>query len=333
MNIIDIARLSGTSKSTVSRVLTNNPNVKPETREKILEVMRQYGYRPNAIARGLVQGSLKVIAVVIPDIRNPFYSELISFMEKEFFAQGYQLFLCCTDQDPVKEKIAIDLAAQYNFAGIVIISPMNTDYLKLFRETASCPVLIMNRYLGEEFDSLTTDNFQGGYLAARHLIELGHRRIAVLSGPQEASTHHDRREGFFSAVTAYHAHVPESFQLSGDLDMDSGHQAGNYFLSLGENAPTAVFCTTDLMAIGVMQAYKNAGRSIPDDLSIVGFDDIPFANVQDISLTTIRQPYSDLAAQAVRMLLDRLADRDASPMCAMLDCRLVIRGSSCAYTE
>lgn len=330
MNINDIARLAGTSKSTVSRVLTNHPNVKSETRKKVLQIIKQYQYHPNSIAQGLVTGSIKVIALVVSDIRNPYYSETTWYIEKELYKNGYNMFLFCSENDPDKERSFLEMASQFNFSGIVVVSPINEDYLTKCISSLGCPILILNRYI-ENFtgDVLTTDNFQAGYLAARHLIELGHTRIGILSGANKFSTHRDRREGFLNGLNAYHIQLLKENDFStDDLCMECGNSFGEKLLSMGTKAPTAIFCTTDLLAIGVMQAYKKAGKSIPGDLSIIGFDNIPFAGLNDISLTTIAQPYKKIGDKAVEMLMTRINSNPSSQQKAILDCELIIRNST-----
>lgn len=335
VNIYDIAKLAGTSKSTVSRVLTNHPNVKEETRKRVLDVMKQYQYQPNSIARGLVNGSIQVIALIVSDIRNPFYSETTWFIERELFKNEYRMFLCCSDNDPKKEREFLEMAKQYNFSGIIMISPINEGYLKQNANTFGCPVILLNRYI-DNFpgDILTTDNFQAGYMATRYLIELGHTKIALVSGGRETSTHRDRREGFLKALSAYEIPFQPQYDLTAEqLDLENGYTCGTTLLNLREEAPSAVFCTMDLLAIGVLQAYRQAGKSIPEDLSIVGFDDIPFVRLNGISLTTVRQPYEEIGKKAVAMILRRIRENPEQQQKGVLDCKLIIRDSAAKHEE
>lgn len=329
MTINDIARLSGTSKSTVSRVLTNNPNVSAKTRERVLSVISQYQYKPNVMAQSLVSGSMRVISVIVPNIQNQFYSEVVSFIERSLFDKGYHMFLYCSDNDPEKEYACIEMASQFNFAGTILISIVNDTQLIEKSAIADRPLLLLNRYVDSvTHDLLTTNNTEVSYLATQHLIELGHRRIAIISGAKETSTHRERRCGFLNALEAYHIDLPHNFDCISDLTMNSGYSFGEHFLSMGRLAPTAVFCTSDMIALGLMQAYKNGGKVIPQDLSIVGFDDIPMAALNGISLTTIRQPYEKIGKKAVDMLLSRINGNITEQQKAVLECSLIIRNST-----
>lgn len=331
MTINDIARLAGTSKSTVSRVLTNHPNVNDATRQKVLDVISQYQYHPNSIARGLVNGGIKVVAVIVPNFKNPFYSEVVWFIERELFKNGYHMFLYCSNNDEEKEKTCLEMTYQYNFAGVIIISPIAQAFLRENARSLGCPIVLLNRYI-DQFpgDILTVDNFQAAYVATRHLIELGHRKIAVLAADPEAYTHRDRRSGFLHALSSYQLSLPPEFDCVGDLTMDGGYHVGETLLAMGEESPTAVFCTSDMMALGLMQAYKNAGRQIPSEFSIVGFDDIPIANLNGISLTTMQQPYEQIGEQAAQMILNRIQNASMAQQKIILDCKLIIRNSTAA---
>ncbi|MCI8514230.1 MAG: LacI family transcriptional regulator [Lachnospiraceae bacterium] len=331
MTINDIARLAGTSKSTVSRVLTDNPNVNEKTRQRVLDVIQKYQYRPNSIARGLVKGGMQIIAVIVPNFRNPFYSEVIWFIERELFKLGYHMFLYCSNNDTEKERACLEMTFQYNFAGVIIISPIMQAYLQEHADSLGCPVLLLNRYIDQfSGDILTVDNFQAAYVATRHLIELGHQKIAILAADPEAYTHKDRRSGFLHALSSYQLTLPESFDCVGDLTMDGGYHVGEQLLSMKKNGPTAVFCTSDMMALGLIQAYRNADKKIPEDLSIVGFDDISIASLNGISLTTMQQPYEQIGIQAARMILKRIQNQKLPQQKVILDCKLIVRNSTAA---
>ncbi|MGE4485548.1 MAG: LacI family DNA-binding transcriptional regulator, partial [Oscillospiraceae bacterium] len=297
--------------------------------EKVLDIINKYQYRPNSIAQGLVTGSIKIISVIVPNIQNPFYSEVVSFIEHTLCEKGYHMFLYCSDNDPEKEYAALEMASQFNFAGTILISIVNDAQLIEKSNNAQRPLLLLNRYIETvSRDILTTDNFHISYIATRYLIELGHSRIAIIAGGKTTSTHRERRDGFLNALSTYHLQFPPEFDCISDLSMDSGYNIGETFLQMGADAPTAVFCTSDIMAIGLMQAYKNVGKSIPGDISIVGFDDIPIASLNGISLTTIRQPYKDIGRHAVDMILRRIEDSTLPQQKMILDCEFITRGST-----
>lgn len=334
MNIQDIARLAGTSKSTVSRVLSNHPYVKEETRQRVLEVIDAYHYRPNAMARGLANGSMSVIALLVSDVRNPFYTEMTWHIQQELNKRGYQLFLCCSNYDALMEKEFYALSSQYSFSGMIVVSLVDETQFLRAMDKLPCPVLLVNQKV-EHFpgDVLVTDNYQAGYIAARHLIEQGHSKIAIISCNQQNSSHRERRAGFISALSAYNISLPPAYDFEydyaiGGYDNKCGQRFYEEFMQMGSDAPTAVFCTADIIAVSIIEVFRAAGHSVPEDLSVIGFDDIPFASLDSISLTTIRQPYAKIGRQAVDMILNRIENNPSGQQMAIMDCELIVRGST-----
>lgn len=334
LTISDIAKKAGVSRSTVSRVLTNNPNVNDETRAKIKSVIEESEYQPSSIARGLSLGRVNIIALIIEDIRNPFYSELTWVIERILSKNGYIVVLCDTEYNPEKEILYLKTAKQYGFAGVVMISAMESSSLISILGSIDCPVVLLNRYLKAfEGDVVVTDNFQGGYLATRHLIELGHNKIGMLTGPLDFSTHSDRHRGYKSALEAFNIDYREEYVVQSDLKMQGGYEYGLSLLEMGKNRPTAVFASNDLMAIGIMEAFKKNGLSVPEGLSIIGFDDIPIASTVGINLTTIRHPYNEIGEKAVELILTKINRKDEQNKKVIFSPKLIIRGSTSQIGE
>lgn len=334
MTIDDIARLANTSKSTVSRVLSGNDKVNKNTRDKVLEIIDEYHYRPNTIARSLANGKMDVVSVIVPNLHNPFYSSVVWYIERELYNNGYHMFLYCSNNDTAKEQMCLEITQRNNFAGSIIISPMGKDYLKQYDSKLTCPVILLNRYL-EEFpgDILTVNNFEAAYSATKYLIELGHRKLAVLFAETSAYTHSERLQGFLQALKENGLSCQENYMFIGDLSFEGCYKIGDQILAMGQDMPTAVFCTSDVMAIGMMQTLKLGGIRIPQDISVIGFDDIPIAQVAGIDLTTIRQPYEQIGVQAVHMLVQRIQDLEV-PCCQLtLQCELVKRSSTAPPTK
>ncbi|WP_094547242.1 LacI family DNA-binding transcriptional regulator [Petroclostridium xylanilyticum] len=324
--INDIAKIAGVSRSTVSRVLTNNPNVNPITREKVKKIIDIYNYQPNSLARGLVLGRIDIIALIIGDIRNPFYSELTWVIENILSQNGYMVVLCDSEYSTEKEELYLKAAKQYGFAGVVMTSAMESDNLNSVLKSMNCPVVLLNRYLKSfEGDVVILDNFQAGYIATRHLIELGHSKIAILTGPVNSTSSVERFNGYKNALENFGIEYREDFVTHGDLKMETGYEYGLSLLKRKENKPTAVVAGNDLMAIGIIEAYKKMKMRIPEDLSIIGFDDIPISSTASINLTTIRQPFYEMGKMVAELLLKRINNEQCEYRKIILNPQLVVR--------
>ncbi|MDK2798486.1 MAG: LacI family transcriptional regulator [Clostridiales bacterium] len=333
ITISDIAKIAGVSRSTVSRVLTNNPNVNPKTREKVRKVIDNYNYSPNSLARGLALGKINVIALIIGDIRNPYYAELTWVIENILNQNGYMVVLCDSEYDIEKEELYLKAAKQYGFAGVIMTSAMESDNLNALLKSMNCPVLLLNRYIKAfEGDVVILDNFAAGYIATRHLIELGHTEIGFLTGPVNSSSSMERFNGYKHALEVFDFEYHEDFITHGDLKMETGHKYGLSLLKKS-NRPTAVLAGNDLMAIGIMEAYKANGMTIPDHLSIVGFDDIPIASIASINLTTIRQPFNKLGNIVSDLILKRINNETSEYKKIIVNPELIVRGTTKALNS
>lgn len=329
LTIDDVARLSGFSRSTVSRVLSNNPNVNPQTRAIIRQVISENNYQPNSLARGLAQGGINIVALIVGDIRNPFYSHLIWHAEQILHKNGYMTLLCNSNYDNKKTEDFLDTAIQYGYAGIITVSVGNDESIANRLNHMPCPVVLLNRYLPHfNGDVVVTDNFTGGYLATKHLIELGHTKIGFLKGPDNSAVTHDRFSGFEKAMQNFSITINQQYIGNGDLSMDSGYNYGMHLVALDKNSPTAVVAGNDLMALGVINALEQSGMHVPNDVSIVGFDDIPIASLKGISLTTIRQPVKDLGETAASLIIKRLTCNEPRKRKVLFDPELIIRSTT-----
>lgn len=330
LTIDDIAELSGVSRSTVSRVLANSPNVNPQTREKIKHVIMENDYRPNSLARGLAHGAIKIVALIVGDIRNPFYSNLIWHAEQILHDSGYMTLLCNSNYEVDKVDEFLSTAVEYGYAGVITVSIENNEVIANHLNNMPCPVVLLNRYLPSfNGDVVVTDNFTGGYTATKHLIELGHTKIGYLKGPDNSTVTHDRFSGYTKAMNNFNIEVEPKYIASGDLNMTSGYNYGMHLVSLDDEAPTAVVAGNDLMALGIMDALRQSNIRIPEDISIIGFDDIPAASLRGIDLTTIKQPIKDLGETAANLIIERLkGDTPLRRKKILFDPELIIRSST-----
>ncbi|WP_083517112.1 LacI family DNA-binding transcriptional regulator [Alicyclobacillus shizuokensis] len=306
LTINEIARLAGVSRSTVSRVLTGHPNVKPQTRKLVEEVIRKSNYRPNPIAQGLVKGSLKMIGLLVGDIRNSFYAELARGVEDVAHKAGYMVVFFNSDYDIDRELFYLQGAQQFAFSGLILMSILDGQELVPVLRNIKCPIVMLNRYMRSfETDVVIVDNFQGAYLATKHLIELGHTHIAHLSGPALSTASQERIAGFKQALQDHGIKCMERDIVEGDLLLESGRQFAERWIAQS-NRPTGIFVANDFMALGVIDVFLRKGVKIPDHVSIVGYDDLPYARVAPIDLTTVRQPHYQMGATAMEFLLQRI---------------------------
>lgn len=310
VNIKDIARLAKVSHTTVSRALNNKSRIRPETKEKILAIARELGYRPNLIAKSLVSKRTKTLGLVITNIANPFYTELAQGIEKTATRLGYNIILCSTQSNIAIEKQYIEMLRSKGVDGIIFSSAHIEDPNIVSLAEEDFPVVLVNRrtyhpLVKERIDYVGVDNVQGGYLAVEHLIRLGHQRIGVIGGSAESSVGQERLEGGKKALKTYGLAQREEFFLEGNFLKRSGYQRAKQFLKMAER-PTAIFATNDYMAMGVYQALLEEGYRIPEEMALIGFNDIEFSSMKGIELSTIGQKKFEMGATAVELLVERI---------------------------
>lgn len=308
----DVARLAEVSQATVSYVLNNSTvvSVPEETRRRILDAARRLGYVPNSAARTLRTRKTMTIAGVIPDITNPFYPWFERGIQEITEARGYDLLVFNTDGDEPKERRAIELALQGRVDGL-IVTPFHLtppDLAPLAQ--AGVAVVVLGRidldWAAAGIDTLSIDNAAAARAAVDHLLGRGHTRIAMIAGVAGTPPREGRVKGYREALAAHNVPVEERLIRAGEFTEQGGYEATRELLRLSPR-PTAIFAANDLMAIGAYQALREAGVRVPDDVAVVGFDDIPAASLVHPALTTIAQFPHGLGRQAAELLLDRLA--------------------------
>lgn len=306
--IRDVAKRAGVGVATVSRVLNNSGYARPETRERVHRAAAELGFVPSQLARGLVSRSSETIGLVIPDITNPFFPAVTRGVEDGASEAGYTVFLCNTDNDPALEAIDVQKLRERRVDGIIFVGTTDRHDL-VERLLGEIPVVVADRHVEHaSIDSVLVDNLAGARAACSHLLDLGHTRIAHLAGNQRTRTAQERCEGYQSALLAAGLPYDERMVAWGDFTYDSGLAMAQVLLGRSPR-PTAIFAANDLIAFGAMRAAEDGGLSLPDDLSVVGFDDIPMASVLRPGLTTIRQPAYEMGRLAITMLLERIEGR------------------------
>lgn len=327
--IKDIAEKAGVSYATVSRALNNHKDVNDETRKKVIKIAREIGYQPNAIAQGLVKKETRTIGLVIPDITNPFFPEVASGIEDAAEEAGYTIFLCNTNWSKEREANYLDVLLQKQVDGLIIApSSENLNHLKRVLQSGRKVIFISRMIRHPNSTSIIIDNVSGAQMAVEHLIDKGHKRIGLIGGFKDISASRERLKGYRYAMEMNSLEINESYIKSGDFKRETGHVMMHELLKL-KPAPTAVFAVNDLLALGAIQAIKEEGLSIPGDVAVIGFDDIEFASLPEIQLTTVSQPKYDMGRMAVDTLLEILAGDDNNiNKKIMLEPRLIVRGST-----
>jgi LacI family transcriptional regulator len=313
-NMQEIARIAGVSLGTVSHVLNNTAKVSEPKRARVLEAVQAAGYQPSQLARGLRRDATNMIGMVIPDITNPFFPAVVRGAEDVAFSNGYRLILCNTDNDHSKEIMHLNELRTYLPAGLIVI-PSNfsdlTTQAESYRRAGSGVVCIDRLPRNWSGDSVTADNEAGAYDATRHLIQLGHTKLATITGPLHLTNAMDRLGGFKRAVKEAKLHLFPEYVQETTFDKQGGHAKTLILLRLIPR-PTAIFAGNDMIALGALLAVREAGLRCPEEISIMGFDDLDLAETTNPSLSSVAQPGYQLGTTAAQILLDR-RDGDTSP--------------------
>lgn len=328
VTIIDVAREAGVSYSTVSRVVNNKSYVKPETREKVTRAMNRLGYQVNLQARLLAGGNSQVIGLLVHNMTTQYMVEIFKGIEDVLAASDFELMLYTTHRRRTKESAFVNMMARGLADGLLIVLPREPEaYLQSLREREIPYVLIDQVGVDENDLAVISTNKQGGYDATKHLLDLGHQRVGIITGWMDMVSARDRLEGYKEALGDNRIPIDETLIVEGDFDKLSGYEGAHNLLNLAE-PPTAVFVCNDVMAQGAMEAIRERGLQIPGDVSIVGFDDIPLAAVLNPPLTTLRQPMEDLGRRATELLLALINNPDEEQNSILLSTELVVREST-----
>ena len=307
MTASDIARIVGTSSATVSYALNGNPGVSDALRARILEIAREHGFRPNLLAQGLRRGRSDVIGLLLADIANPFYPEIASRVISAAAESGHQVFLSHAGIDGALLATAARALVDHRCEGLIFTSVGESDRPVLAELRAEgVPFVFINRYIdGLDADFVGIDDEAAGRTMLEHVLSCGYTRIALLGGEHVSSASRNRMSGFVSALGVAGLSPVNQEGLYGPLTHESGFERAEVLLEGGSQPPQAIVCGNDMIALGVMDAVLARGLSIPGDVAVTGYDDMSFASVQALALTTLRVPREAMGAAAVRLLLER----------------------------
>jgi LacI family transcriptional regulator len=328
VTMADVAREAGVSMMTVSRVINNKEGISDSTRSRIQEVIDQLGYRPSNIARGLVTKQTGTLGLVVPDNANPFFSEVARGAEHVAYENGYNVFLCNTEEDKQRELTVLRSLEEKRVDGVMVCSSrLNDEELCSALTYYPAAVLVNRQPVIENNGVVMVDDEAGARMMTQHLLQSGHRAIGFLAGPSSSYSRQLRFRGYCEAMHAvgldYH---PEWIHPCSPI-VEGGREAAFKLLTTHPEL-TALFCFNDLVAVGALQACSTLGRAVPDDIAIVGCDDIPLAALVNPALTTCHVPRYELGAQAMKLLLDHIQDCSEGCESVTFQPTLVVRASA-----
>lgn len=324
--IHDVASRAGVSKSLVSLAMRGSPKVSDSSRAAILTAAAELGYRPNAAARSLADRRSRTIGVLVLDLHNPVFAEILDGIQSEVRSHGYSTMLVTGDADPSLEKAEVDKLLEFCIEGLILVSH-RLDAATLRRFAIEVPTIVVTRddIHGPRIDTISNDDVAGAILAVRHLADLGHRRIDHLAGGDNPASRH-REEGYRTAMRA--AGLGRHIRVhAGGLTDSTGYAAATDALA-DRDAPTALFVANDIAAIGAIAAVQDSGRSVPTDVSVVGYDGITLGALRTFSLTTVAQPLTAMGALAAQRLLSRIDHPASRARHTSVTSELVVRGST-----
>lgn len=331
ITITNVAKAAGVSTATVSRVLHNKNSVKPATRDAVMATIQQLNYKPNALARQMRTQETKSVIVIVPDISNTFFSEILFGIEQCAKDHDYQVLIADMHSQPYVEDYYFQAIQQHTIDGIISLSAsIAKSLMEQIAETY--PIVVACQYL-ENYNvpNVTIDNISAATAITCHLIQLGHTKIAHITGQPTSLLYRDRFNGYISALANHGIPIDLELVRYGESSIQSGYEQMNALLDLGKPV-TAVFAAGDVMAVGAIKALKDAGLRVPEDCAVVGFDDIEISAFWEPSLTTVRQPRRQIGEAAFKKLLKLMKKQRLLHVQDVLDYEIVIR-ESCGYRQ
>ena len=308
ITIKDVAKELGVSYSSISRALNGKEGVSKETREKILQTAEKMGYQPNDLARGLVNKISKTVGIIIPDINNPFFGEILAGITDASKENEYNIFLCVSGWNPKTEKAYFNTLQQKRVDGIILKSAgKNEDY-----DDIKMPLMFIERYSRSlEYDSVEVDNELGGYLAVKHLLDCGYKNIGFILGKEDYFASNRRLKGAERALNGYGLKLNNETVIEVSFSIEEGRAAAKKLFEANPKTD-AVFCMNDLIALGVLQFCKENKIRVPEEVGVIGYDNISYAGLPQIELTTIHQPKYELGEMIFKTLLEEIQQKDSN---------------------
>ncbi|MEK4979249.1 LacI family DNA-binding transcriptional regulator [Bacillus sp. FSL K6-6540] len=326
--IYDVAREAGVSIATVSHVINGKGKISRERREEILDIMKRLNYRPNAIASALAGKRTFTLGLLVPDISNPFFAEMARSVEDQGHQLGYSVIICSTDNQEEKVKRYVNLLRQKQVDGVIIGTGISHgELLKPLQEHSLAIALIARDNPALDASSVRVHDLEGGRLAAEHLLQLGHRRLAVLAENERVTSSSERVRGFVEAAASHGLELSPGCIAACDHKIEDGYRRAKAMLELAVR-PTALFCCNDLLAVGALRAARELGLRVPEECSVVSFDDTILASVTDPPLTVIAQPIEQMGRMAVDLVVRGLSGKGDPARPIVLPPELIVRQST-----
>ncbi len=329
VTISDVAVLAKVSKATVSHVINNTRFVEEDTRSRVLTAVKELGYQPSLVARSLATNRTETIGIIVSDVTNNFFGDMLSGIEDYCRPYNFRLLVCNTAESLDREDEFIEMLLRQRVDGIIDAAASQKWDILTQADIEHTPLVFADR----AYDGLTgpyvgVKNCEGAALATQHLVDCGHQKIGILAGFQRLSTMRDRLSGFRQVMDENEKPLPEEWVITSPLSIEAGRMAALKLLTKPDH-PTAMFISNNLLSLGALLAIKDLGLRCPEEIAVIGFDDHPWAAVSNPPLTVIRQPSRSVGQAAASMLLDLINGRELSETHVLLDCELVPRQSCC----
>lgn len=329
--LMEVAKKAAVSITTVSRVINNSSKVNVKTRERVQKAMTQLEYQPNRVAQRLrtSNGRSKLLGLIIPDIQNQFYSGIVRGIEDVTYGNDYAVILCNSDENANKERFYLEVLKSESVDGI-ILPPIHQfgEEIENIIEIGIPIVCVDRKLMRKKVDTVVIDNEKGGYDAVSHLIELGHKKIAILTSSFQFSSFDERQKGYERALKENGIEIDKRLIKEGDpRSSETARSLADELLEL-DKPPTAIFATNNLMTLGVLESLNKHNLKIPHNISIVGFDDLPWAKAISPQLSTVKQPAYEMGQKAAELFFKRVVDPSREPEEIVLDPKLIIREST-----
>jgi len=331
VTIRDVAKAAGASVSTISAALNNSDYVSAEMRTRIEEAIKQLKYRPNDLARGLRLRKTHSIAIVVPDLSNNFYVDLVRGAKDYSTSAGYTMLIGDSRENWDEERSYLDSFHRRRVDGVVRVPAMNAPKANVSTILGDIPVVYADRFpplRDPKIGRVGIDNVRAAESAMRYLLSLGHRRIGIIVGDASSGTSSERLKGCVAALQGAKIRVDRSRIHSGHNDVESGHSHTMQLLT-GKDRPTAIFCTNNMMALGAFAAIQEIELRCPEEISLLGFDDFYWATLLRPKMTVVSQPAREMGMMAARMLIDQIEGRPSVPSPTLLATKLIVRDSCC----
>jgi LacI family transcriptional regulator len=331
VNIDEFAKIARVSKATVSMVFNEDKRISRATKERVLKIAKKYNYRPSTIAKSLRNKKTRTIGLMLPDIINPFFPGILKGVEEVAMNNDYAVIFCSFDEQKEKESVYSEMLKDRWVDGIIFSgvtgSKEEEKFIKGFTEK-NVPIVFIDRGLeGHVSNIVQIDNYETGYKGTKFLIELGHRRIAFVNGPPDVYILKERCKGYLQALQDNTLDVDESLIVAGEISAKTAQLAIDKLLELKE-PPTAIFVMSDLVAISIQTELQKRRFSVPEDISIMGFDDLPLASIVNPALTTVAQPFVEMGREAMKLLLALIEDKVSIERKILINTQIIVREST-----